>query len=77
MIGVDYIDIVLGVDVIEDFESVSSKDLIITINQHHYVLLTAVFGDCGVNVRHCCKPFLISYDYDVMGHIVLLDPFKD
>ncbi len=61
MIGVYNVSLLLLVDCIEDLEGILDEELIITIYQHHNILLLAVLPDCLIDVGHCCHLDLVSH----------------
>jgi hypothetical protein len=75
--GPYYIGIEGVVGVVDDFECVDSEEFVVAVDEHDDVIGAAVLCDGGVYVGQCGSPSFFAYDGDVLGDLIVLDPFED
>lgn len=77
MVGPDHVHLALLVDMVENFQGTCAQQLVVSIDQEHNVLFTAMLRHCGVDIGHSGQSLLVSDQSYVVDDLVFLNPLLD
>ena len=77
VVGPHHVHLALLVNMVENFHEACAQQFVVSIDQQHNVLFSAVLRDCGVDIGDSSQSLLVSYQSYVVGDLIFLNPLLD